>query len=305
MIDDFEYHSPKSLSEACKLLKKYNGKAQILAGGTDLIPMLYHGHHGRRAPKHMINIKNIPKLNEISFTETSGLTLGALVRFNDIILSKTIQNNYPILVEVSSRIGSHQIRNLATIGGNLCNAAPSADSAPILIALDSTVTLTGPGSKKRTLRVEEFFKGPGKSALKPGEILTRITVPPIKPNMGMAYAKHTTRKALEIAVVGVAGLVQLEPDTDKCIEARIVVGACAPTPLRVPAAEALLKGKILNEHNLDSASAAAAAATAPISDVRGSADYRYDMVKVHCKRVLELALQRAKVRTDLINDVGS
>jgi carbon-monoxide dehydrogenase medium subunit len=216
------------------------------------------------------------------------------VRFNDLIYSEIAQENYPILVEVSKMIASHQIRNLATIGGNLCNAAPSADSAPILIVLDSKLTITGPKNKTRTLSMEQFFTGPGTTALKPGELLNRIQIPPIKPNTGMAYIKHTTRKALEIAVVGVAGLIQLDKGTDKCTDAKVVVAACAPTPLRVPGAEEILIGKNVTDRILNTVADAAASAVKPISDVRGSENYRREMVKIQCKRVLEKAHFRAK-----------
>lgn len=290
-MHEFEYHSPGTLAEACQLLKKYNDSARVLAGGTDLLPKMYQK---QLEPAHIVNIKKIPGLDKIVFNEKKGLTLGSLVKFNDLIYSEIVQENYPILVEVSKILASHQIRNLATIGGNLCNAAPSADSAPILIAMDSTLTITSPKNKTRTLSLEQFFTGPGTTALKPGELLNRIQIPPIKPNTGIAYIKHTTRKALEIAVVGVAGLLQLDKGSDKCTDAKVVVAACAPTPIRIPAAEELLIGKNVTDRNLNAAADAAASVVKPISDVRGSEDYRREMVKIQCKRVLEGAHSRAK-----------
>ena len=294
-MKDFEYHSPASLTEAAELLKKHSG-ARILAGGTDLIPQMYDG---KISPEHIINIKKIPELSEISYDDSNGLTLGSLVKFNEIIYSDTVSTNYPILCEVSKKIASHQIRNLATVGGNLCNAAPSADSAPILIALDSTVTIVGPGTTKHKLPLEKFFTGPGTTVLETGEILTNIEVPQIKPKTGMAYIKHTTRKALEIAVVGVAGLIQLEKDTDKCTSARIVVAACAPTPLRVQKAEELLIGKKLAMKDFKAAAALTAETVSPISDVRASDLYRREMVLVQTKRVLEEANSRAYSNSDM------
>jgi carbon-monoxide dehydrogenase medium subunit len=289
-MKDFEYHSPETLTEACKLLKKFYGSAHLLAGGTDLIPKMYHR---MLSPEHVINLKRIPGLNKITLNASRGLTLGTLVKFNEIIYSVMIKKNYPILTEVSKMIASHQIRNLATIGGNLCNAAPSADSAPILIALGSNLTITGPGGKERNLSLEQFFKGPGSTALKPGEILTQIHIPPIKPNTGMVYIKQTTRKALEIAVVGVAGLVKLEKDTEKCAYARIVISACAPIPLRVIKAEEKLVDKNVGESALKAAAEAAAKAVRPITDIRACDVYRREMVRVQCKRALEEALSRA------------
>lgn len=290
-MKDFEFHSPGTISEACELLKKYKGSVHVLAGGTDLIPKIYHK---MITPEHVVNLKKIPGLKEITFDQNSGLTLGTLVRFNDIIYSEIVQKTHNILIEVSKDIASHQVRNLATIGGNLCNAAPSADSAPVLIALDSNVNIKGTNNSQRTIKLEQFFTGPGTTALMDGEILTKILVPTIKPRTGVAYIKHTTRKALEIAVVGVAGLIQLEENLEKCINSRLIVGSCAPTPLRMIEAEEELTGKKIYERNFENAAVKAVAAVRPISDVRGGEDYRRAMVKVLTKRVLDEAFKRAK-----------
>lgn len=290
-MKDFEYHSPGTLEEACQLLKKYDGKARVLAGGTDLIPGMYRREI---APEQVINLKAIPGLNFIALEESKGLFLGSLVNFNEIIYSPIIAKHYSILKEVSGRIASHQIRNLATIGGNLCNAAPSADSAPVLIALDSAVTLVGPGSKERTLPLEKFFTGPGETVLAHGEILIQIHIPLPKLRTGISYIKQTTRQALEIAIVGVAALVQLEKKTEKCSSIRLVIGACAPTPLRVSAAEEILIGKKIADLDIEAAAQAAGEAVKPITDVRASERYRKEMVKVQCKRALEEAISRAQ-----------
>jgi carbon-monoxide dehydrogenase medium subunit len=286
-MQDFEYHSPESLSEACKLMKEYKGTAQILAGGTDLIPNMYNKKY---APAHIINLKRVSELDEISYDRKNGLTIGPLVKLNDLIYSDIIRSNYPILRDVAKNMASHQIRNLATVGGNLCNAAPSADTAPILIALDSVAIITGPNDINHNLPLGQFFTGPGITVLKSGEILTGIKIPPIEPRTGMAYIKHSTRQALEIAVVGVAGLIRLESSNDKCSNARIVIAACAPTPLRVPAAEDLLIGKKPTEEALALAAKTASVAVKPITDVRACEAYRREMVRVQCKRMLEKAL---------------
>lgn len=290
---DFEYHSPSTIADACKLLDKFKDTARVLAGGTDLIPNM---HNGKYAPEHVINVKGIPGLNEITHDKKNGLILGALVKLNDLIYSDIIRTNYPILGEVAFVMASHQVRNLATVGGNLCNAAPSADTAPILIALDSSATLVGPGGK-RTLPLEEFFTGPGTTALNQGEILTRIQIPPISPRTGAAYIKQATRKTLEVAVVGIAAVIQLQEGSEICKSARVVVAACAPTPLRVVEAEKLLLNKKLTAHDFELASAAAAEAVSPITDVRASDTYRRDMVIVQCKRVLEQAISRVYSNT--------
>ncbi|NIM89406.1 MAG: xanthine dehydrogenase family protein subunit M [Candidatus Aminicenantes bacterium] len=290
-MKDFEYHSPATLEEACQLLKKYDGQAKVLAGGTDLIPGLYRREI---VPEQVINIKGIPSLNFIANEESKGLVLGSLVTFNEIISSPIIEEHYPILKEVAEKIASHQVRNLATIGGNLCNAAPSADSAPILIALDSTVALIEPGGKERTLPLEKFFIGPGETALAPGEILIQVHIPLLKPRTGVSYLKQTSRQALEIAVVGVAALVRLEKKTEKCSLVRLVIGACASTPLRIPAAEKILVGKKIGSQDIEAAAKAASEAVKPITDVRASKLYRKEMVRVQCKRSLEEAISRAK-----------
>jgi carbon-monoxide dehydrogenase medium subunit len=290
-MKNFEYHSPTTLSEACEILNKYKESAKALAGGTDLIPKMYHR---QLAPEHIINLKNIPELKKIAFDPSTGLTLGSLIKFNDIIYSEIVQNNYPILVEISKCVASHQIRNLATVGGNLCNAAPSADSAPILIALNSKIVISGSNKSERELDLEKFFHGPGDTALDYGEILTKIKVPLIPPRTGMDYIKHTMRQALEIAIVGIAGLVQLDKKFTTCENARVIIGACSPTPKRVTAIEEELIGAKITDQLLTKASRHAADALNPISDVRGSEEYRREMAEVLTKRVLDSALNRAK-----------
>jgi carbon-monoxide dehydrogenase medium subunit len=255
-------------------------------------------YHRQLVADHVINIKSIPGLNSISNNKKGGLILGPLVNFNEIIYSEIVNKSHPILAEVSKKIASHQIRNLATVGGNLCNAAPSADSAPILIALDTQVTITGPTGSERVIALEKFFTGPGQTALGPGEMLTKVTIPPLKPNSGVAYIKQTTRQALEIAIVGIAGFIQLDDKTNKCISCRVVVGACAPTPLLVQSAEERLIGKKISDDILLQASSEASTAVQPITDIRGSDTYRREMVRVQCKRALELAFARARLDED-------
>jgi carbon-monoxide dehydrogenase medium subunit len=290
-MKNFEYHSPTTLSEACEILNKFKGSAKPLAGGTDLIPKIYHR---QLAPEHLINLKNIPELNKITFDPSRGLELGPLVRFNDMIYSEIVQNNYPILLEISKRVASHQIRNLATVGGNLCNAAPSADSVPILIALNSKVVISGSDKKKREMALENFFHGPGETALEYGEILTKIKVPIIQPRTGMDYIKHTMRQALEIAIVGVAGLVRLNENYTTIEDVRVIIGACSPTPMRITSIEKDLLGSKITDRSINKAAKHAADAVKPISDVRGSDEYRREMSEVLTRRVLYSALERAK-----------
>ncbi len=285
-LKTFEYHEPSTLAEASSLLSQLGSDAIIYAGGTDIIPKI---RYKRIFPAHLINIKKIPQLNEISYDEK--LTIGALGTFNDICFSKVVRDRFPVLVEVCEHIASHQVRNLATIGGNICNAAPSADSPPILIVYGAEVDVFHP-TGSRTVLLEEFFKGPGEVDLKDGEILTKIIIPEVLPNTGHAYIKHTIRKSLDIAIVCVAVSVTLDED-DKCTDARIVVGASAPVPLRTRDAEKYLIGTYLQLADVDRAGEAAVREIAPIDDVRGSAKYRREMTKINLKRAIELAKGRA------------
>jgi carbon-monoxide dehydrogenase medium subunit len=275
----FEFHQPTTLEEASRLLVDLGDGAMVYAGGTDIIPRT---KLKKLAPDHLVNIKGIDALKEIDF-DGEILKLGALVRFNDIIFSDVIKEHFPILAEVARSVASHQVRNLATVGGNICNAAPSADSVPILIALGAKVNIyTAQGETDMPL--EEFFKGPGEVELQRGDILTNIILKKPTESTGFAYQKHKIRKTLEIAIVGVA--VALEMDGENCKDARIVVGAAAPTPIRCPKAEELLKGTTLGVKEVRNAGKAAAKEVSPIDDVRGTAEYRREMTRICLKRAV-------------------
>ena len=282
----FEFHQPGSLAEASKLLKKLGDGAMVYAGGTDIIPRI---KLKKLAPAHLVSIKKIPGLRGIKLNKTS-ITIGALTRFNDIIFSKDINKHLPILAEVARGMASHQVRNLATIGGNICNAAPSADSAPILIALGAKVRIYSPKGN-REVPLEKFFRCACQVELARGEILTHIIVPLPAKGTGLAYRKHEIRRTLEIAITGVA--VALEMKDGLCKAARVVVGACAPTPLRCKGAEGLLIGTKLGPEDVEKAARSAAEEIVPISDVRASAEYRREMTAVNLKRAVEDAKGRA------------
>lgn len=274
------------MKEASALLRKLGDGALVYAGGTDIIPRT---KFKKLAPAHLINIKKIPGLKGIKLNKAS-LTIGTLTRFNDIIFSDIINKHLPILAEVAKGMASHQVRNLATIGGNICNAAPSADSAPILIALGSKVRIYTPKGN-REVPLEKFFRCACQVELARGEILTHIIVPLPAKGTGLAYRKHEIRQALEIAITGVA--VALDIKRGVCKDARVVVGACAPTPLRCKAAEAHLVGTKLGPEDLEKAARSAAEEIVPISDMRASAEYRREMTAVNLKRAVEDAKGRA------------
>ena len=270
----FQYFEPATLAEAVQILGRHKGTASVLAGGTDLLVEIKE--HLRRAA-HVVNIKRIPGMSELSFDPKAGLRIGALVTTREIETSDFVQQHYAGLLQSVCELGSIQVRNRATVVGNICRASPSADTLPPLIA-DGAVLKTS----ERTIPLESFFTGPGKTLLKPDEIVTGIEVPAPLPRTGKVYIKHGRRKAMELATVGVA--VSVSPK-----ETRIVLGAVAPTPIRAKAAEAAFM-----KAGVEAAAEAAMTEAKPISNVRASADYRREMVKVLTRRALERAMELAK-----------
>jgi carbon-monoxide dehydrogenase medium subunit len=276
----FEYFAPRSLAEATEVLAKYQGEARTVAGGTDLLLKM---KAGRLSPKAIVNIKRVPELRGLTFN--SHLTLGALTTLEEIKQSSMIRERYPALSDAAATMASVQIRNLATVGGNLCNAAPSADLAPILIALNAAARLAGIQGERR-VPLEDFFTGPGTTVLAPGELLVSLEVPP--PAGPSVYLKHSPREHMDIAVVGIGlALRGYNPLSQECAEPRVVLGAVAPVPLRARRAEAELTGGPLAAERIDRAAKIAAEEAKPIDDVRGSAWYRRRMVAVLTRRGLE------------------
>ena len=241
----FDYFSPKSLSEASEVLSKYNGDAKMIAGGTDLLLKL---KAGRLAPKAIVNIKHIPELRGISSNPQSPISIGALTTLEEIKRSPIIHENFPALSSAAATMASVQIRNLATVGGNMCNAAPSADLAPILIALNATAVISGAKGERR-VALEDFFTGPGKSVLGVGELLVSVEVP--KQESRSIYLKHSPREHMDIAVVGVGIALQKN-------SVRIVLGAVAPIPLRAKKAEEEVMSGSLTKERIERAAKIAA-----------------------------------------------
>lgn len=275
----FDHYTPQSLPEALELLGHLNGQAHVIAGGSDLVIKM---RRGELVPATIINIKRLPELRGLSFDKESGLQLGALTTLGELTRSPVIQEHYPCLTKTANLIASRQIRNFATVGGNLCNASPAADTAPPLIALEATVHLVGPHGK-RELPLEDFFLGPGQSALAQGELLQRISVPP--PDGETIYIKHIPRAFMDISLVGVC--VRLKLVENHCHFARIVLGAVASTPLRARQAEAALIDQLLTPERIDQAAKLAAEESAPIDDPGGSAWYRRRIVEVVTRRGLQ------------------
>jgi carbon-monoxide dehydrogenase medium subunit len=284
----FEYFEPKTLDDAVFLLGRYDGKADILAGGTDLLVEI---KECLRAPDYVVNVKKITGLDRLAYDAKRGLRFGALVTARQIETSPLTAEHYRGLRQAAREIGSIQIRNRATVAGNICRASPSADTLPPLIADGASVRTFGPDGE-RVVLLEEFFTGPGKTVLKECELVTEIAVPAPAPHTGSVYIKHGRRKAMELATVGVA--VSLTRDGDTCKDIRIVLGAVAPTPIRARQAEAVLRGHKLDEQTIERAGDIAMSESRPISNVRGSADYRREMVRVLTRRAVAQAMDLAK-----------
>lgn len=283
----FEYVAPETLEAAIEALRSREG-ATLLAGGTDLLVQMKEG--GRRAPV-VVSLRRVPGLQGIAGDPASGLRIGARTLLADVAGHPAIRERYQALSEGAGIVGSVQTRNLGTIGGNVCNAAPSADTAPPLLVFDATAVVAGAGGARR-LPLAEFFLGPGATALQPGEILTALELPPAFERTGSVYQRHTPRRAMDIAVVGVACKVELDA-SGAIAGAAIALGAVAPTPIRCPEAEALLRGERPSEALFARAAELARDASRPISDVRGSAEFRRELVRVMTRRCLAIAAARA------------
>jgi CO/xanthine dehydrogenase FAD-binding subunit len=279
----FEYLAPETVEEALELLSRHGGKARLLAGGTDL---LLNMKRRQESPQYVIGLKNVHSLDFFSYDETAGLSFGPLVTVHFIETSPLIKDKFLILAQGAAALGSAQVRNLATVIGNLCGALPSADMAPGLIVLGATLKIVGPKGERR-VPVEDFFKAPGESVLARDELVTEVRVPNPPAGSGMSYLKHTTRSAMDLSIVGVAVLVAL--DGGICREARICLGTAGPTPMRAAGAEETLKGKHLDEALVEEAAEAASRECQPRSSPRASAEYRREMVRVLTQRALRQA----------------
>ena len=273
----FEHYAPDSIEELLEMLKS-KPNAKLIAGGTDLLLQM---KQGTAQPETVISLKNVEELRGFSVSK-NGYRLGAGMTLRGITRSNELTQNFPGLVYAAGVVASEQIRTLATLGGNICNASPSADMVPPLIALDAVVQLVS-NQGQRDLSLSEFFKGPGESILKSGEIMHSIFLP--HPSGNMIYSKHAPRKFMDLAVVGVA--VRLAKKNGKINEARVALGAVGPVPFRAEKTEALLAGQTLTTELMLEAGEMAAGECVPIDDIRGSAWYRKRMVKVHVRRNLE------------------
>ncbi len=283
----FNFDAPTSLDDALKVLAAHGEKARPLCGGTDLIIQM---RAGVRRPEHVVDIKQIKELRELKFDARNGLRLGAAVSCIEIFENAEIRRHYPGLTEAAHLIGSLQIQNRASVGGNLCNGSPAADSTPALIALGARARIAGPKGE-REVPVEKFVLSPGRTVLEPGELLVQLLVPAPAPHSSDAYLRFIPRNEMDIAVVGAGVSVTL--DAGKISAARIGLGAIAATPLvAVKAAESLI-GKKLDDAALALAGRLASEAGSPIDDMRGTAEYRRHVTSVLTARALTIAAERA------------
>ena len=284
----FELSLPRTVDDCLKILSERGSEAKLVAGGTDLLPQL---KNGLLKPAHVVDLSGIPALRAISSANGDGLRLGSAITARAIELHPQIRARYASLAESGALVGSVQVRNLATVGGNLCNAAPSADMAPPLLALDAEAVIVGPKGERR-VPLASFFMGVRKTVLAADELLLELVVPSPQPHSGGHYLRHTPRRELDIAVVGVASQLTLRDGV--CGNARIAIASVAPTPVRAVAAEAALVGQPVTPASIERAAELAIDAARPISDQRGSADFRRHLVRVLTRRTLTVALERAR-----------
>ena len=278
----FDYYQPQSLKEAYSLMEKSKGNGRYVAGGTDIIIRI---KQKAVQPEALISLKGIDALTGIRCN--GGLSLGSMTPFRDIEKDVTIARDYPALAQAVRVLANPQIRNVATIGGNLANSAPSADSAPPLVVMEAGLTLEGPGGK-RDIPIEEFFTGPGENIMDPVEVLTEIKIPEKASNTGMAFLK-AGRVAQDIAIINACALLVM--DNGKCRKCRLAVGAVAPVPLRLREVEKIIEGEEVVPDLLDRVGRMVEQEVSPITDVRSTEEYRRTMSGVLIRRAIQQALE--------------
>ena len=285
----FEYLEARTVRQAISMLQRYGENACMVAGSTDF---LVRWRTGVWNPDHVINIQRVAGLSRITYSGRNGLRIGALVTIRAIEQHAAVRRYYPALAAAAASFAGVQVRNLATVGGNICNASPSGDMIPALLVFGSECKIVG-ADGERVVALDKFFTGPGQTVLQHGELLTEIRVPVPARNTGSHYIKHSPRGAMDIATVGVASLVSLDGRNGPCAEARIALGAVAPTPIRAYSAEDSLRGQALTQDLLIAAANLARDGVRPIDDIRGSAEHRKEIVGVLTRRTLEQAFNAA------------
>jgi CO/xanthine dehydrogenase FAD-binding subunit len=285
---EISYVEPKDLSEAVKVLGENEGRAKIIAGGTNLIPSM---RSGEMVPEVVIDLTS---LENFSYAREEGeaISIGALTTIADLISSEIVLRESPILSMAASRLGNPLTRNRATIGGNLVDASPAADMAPPLLALEASVHVVGAGGKGGEIPLDRFFQGPNQTVLRPDEVMTHIQFSKIKNPAWGSHIKLGLRNAMAISVVSIA--VMLEMKDDVCQKARVALGAVAPKPLRAYGVEGVLEGARVDSKTLDECSRVVTEEISPISDIRASSMYRTQAASVLLRRAIAEALEKGR-----------
>jgi carbon-monoxide dehydrogenase medium subunit len=290
MIRSFELLEPKTVKQACSMLSKYGDQAKVIAGGLSLLlflrEKLYH-------PKYLVSIMGIKGLDYIRYDEKKGLRIGALTTHRSIENSPVVKEKFSVMAETFHRVGSMRIRNVGTIGGNLCHADPRLDPPPTLLALDASVKVVGP-TGPRVIKLEDFFVNYYETVLKPDEILTEVSVPSPPPRTGGAYMRFSTKTNDDTPAVELAAVVTLDSKKEILENVKIGLGALAPTAIRAKKTEAFLKGKKFKEDILEEAGKIVSQEVEPIGDLRGSEEYKKEMVGVMLKRGVKMAYEKAR-----------
>ena len=286
----FTYVAPKSIDEVTTLLSQDGSQVRILAGGTDLLAQM---RENRRSVDTLVDVKQIPELNELTYDPVEGLTIGAAVSCWRILNDPTVAAHYPGLMDAVRLIGGIQIQGRATLGGNLVNASPAADSIPALIVHEAVCTIGGAGGV-RTVPVETFCRAPGQTVLQKGEFVIQLRIKPPVRGFGGYYLRFIPRNEMDIAIVGVGAAVVLDEGGTHFRSARVALGAVAPVPLFVPEVGENLAGEAVSDEAIDEAAHIAGRAAIPISDVRGTLEQRKHLAVVLTRRALYAACERAR-----------
>lgn len=288
-MNRFTYRDARTVPEAIDILRQDEG-GRVIAGATD---MLIRWRLGAWKPRYVLSLRRIPGLDAVSYSPVTGLSLGPLVTVRTLERHPLVQQHYPALAQAATAFAGVQIRNLATVGGNLCNASPAGDTLPALLAYSAECRLAG-ANGERVVPLADFFLGPGRTALQAAEILVGVRLPPVQGYAGGLYIKHSPRSTMDIATVGVAAVLSLDAPDGVCQDARITLGAVAPTVVRAMAAENLLLGQRLDAARLSQAAQAAQTAARPIDDIRSTAAHRRRVVVPLVQRALQYATQMAQ-----------
>ena len=289
-MEAFDFVAPSSIDEAVSILNEHGDRARIIAGGTDILVMM---RAGRRLADVVVDVKNISELNQLTITNGGGLTLGAAVPCYSIYQNQAVASAYPGLIDSATLIGGIQIQGRASIGGNLCNAAPSGDSIPAVIALSGVCNIAGPNGT-RQMPAEEFCTAPGQNALQHGEMLVSIEFPAPPANSGATYQRFIPRNEMDIAVAGVGSSVVLDASGQNFVSGRVALASVAPTPVFSQAAGDSLAGKPVSDEAIREASELAMADAKPINDMRGTIRQRIHLIGVLTRRTLNVAVERAR-----------